>query len=127
MSGAYSISSAYTKSPLGLTGYLHSSLPVNKNSDVKRHLSSYQEAPSCNFPGGPEISTPHFHYRGMGSIPGWGAKILQAAWHGGGVGRSPFPTDLKENFSWSIVESSQPLISLSSLADSFHDKKALSA
>ena len=31
------------------------------------------------FPGSPEVKTPHFHYCGLGLTPGWGAKILQAA------------------------------------------------
>ena len=35
---------------------------------------------SMEFLAGPMVRTPHFHYGSMGSIPGWGAKILQAAW-----------------------------------------------
>ena len=27
------------------------------------------------------VRTQCFRYRGTGLIPGWGAKILQAAWH----------------------------------------------
>ena len=27
-----------------------------------------------DFPGGPEVKTPYFHFRDMGSIPGWGTK-----------------------------------------------------
>ena len=34
------------------------------------------------FPNGPVIRTLPFHYRSMGSIPGWGTKISQAKWHG---------------------------------------------
>ena len=34
------------------------------------------------FPGGPVVRTPRFHFRGMGSIPGWGTKIPQAAQYG---------------------------------------------
>ena len=38
----------------------------------------------CNgeFPGGLEVSILSFHCCGLCSIPGWGTKILQAAWHG---------------------------------------------
>ena len=33
------------------------------------------------FPGGPVVRTLRFHWRRPpGSIPGWGTKILQAAW-----------------------------------------------
>ena len=35
-----------------------------------------------DFPGGPVVRTLCFHCRGMGSIPGWGIKILQAMWCG---------------------------------------------
>ena len=27
------------------------------------------------------VKTPDFHGRGVGSIPGWGTKILHAVWH----------------------------------------------
>ena len=30
------------------------------------------------FPGSRVIRTQHFHFQGMGLIPGWGTKILQA-------------------------------------------------
>ena len=30
------------------------------------------------FPGGPVVRTPCFHYRGTGLTPGWGTKIPQA-------------------------------------------------
>ena len=33
------------------------------------------------FPSGPVAKTWHFHCGGLGSIPGWGTKILQAVWH----------------------------------------------
>ena len=33
------------------------------------------------FPGGPVVRTLHFHCQGLGSIPGWGTKILQALKH----------------------------------------------
>ena len=35
---------------------------------------------SQEFPGGPVVRTQHFHCPGLGSIPGWGTKIPQAAW-----------------------------------------------
>ena len=31
-----------------------------------------------DFPGGPVVSTTHYHCRGKGSIPGLGTKILHA-------------------------------------------------
>ena len=34
------------------------------------------------FPGGPVVRTPRSHCRGLGSIPGQGTKIPQAAWCG---------------------------------------------
>ena len=34
-----------------------------------------------DFPGSPVIKTPCFYFRGTGSIPGWGTKILHATWH----------------------------------------------
>ena len=34
-----------------------------------------------DFPHGPVVKTPCFHCRGMGSIPGWGTKILNAMRH----------------------------------------------
>ena len=34
------------------------------------------------FPGSPVVRTRCFHCRGLGSIPGWGTKIPQAAQHG---------------------------------------------
>ena len=37
---------------------------------------------SCDFCGGPVVRTLCFHCRGMGSIPGWGTKILHVMWHG---------------------------------------------
>ena len=33
------------------------------------------------FPGGPVVRTQCFHCGGLGSIPGWGTKILQAVQH----------------------------------------------
>ena len=30
-------------------------------------------------PGGPVVRTRRFHFRGPGSVPGWGTKIPQAA------------------------------------------------
>ena len=33
---------------------------------------------SREFPGGPVVRTRCFHFWGLGSIPGWGTKILQA-------------------------------------------------
>ena len=39
----------------------------------------YQEG---GLPGGPVVKTLHFHFRGTGSIPGWGTKILHAPWRG---------------------------------------------
>ena len=35
-----------------------------------------------DFPGGPVVKTPHFHCRGMGSIPGWGTNIPHIKKHG---------------------------------------------
>ena len=32
------------------------------------------------FPGEPMVKTQHSHCWGLGSISGWGTKILQAAW-----------------------------------------------
>ena len=34
------------------------------------------------FPGGPVVRIQRFHCRGLGSIPGQGTKIPQAAQHG---------------------------------------------
>ena len=34
---------------------------------------------SREFPGGPVVSTQHFHCKGMSSISGWGTEILHAA------------------------------------------------
>ena len=34
-----------------------------------------------DFPGSPVVKTPCFHFKGTGSIPGWGTKILHATWH----------------------------------------------
>lgn len=35
------------------------------------------------FPGSPAVGTPHFHcWKGAGSIPGLGTKILHAPWQG---------------------------------------------
>ena len=34
---------------------------------------------SGEFPGGPVVRTQHFHYRGLGSIPGRGIKLRGAA------------------------------------------------
>ena len=39
--------------------------------------SAYQE-----FPGGQVVRTQRFHRHGLGSVPGWGTKILQAVWRG---------------------------------------------
>ena len=32
------------------------------------------------FPGSPVVKAQYFHCQGLGSIPGWGSKILQAVW-----------------------------------------------
>ena len=37
---------------------------------------------SGDFPGGPMVRTPHFYFRGTGSITGQGTKILHVAWYG---------------------------------------------
>jgi len=34
-----------------------------------------------DFPGSPVVKTPCFYFKGTGSIPGWGTKILHATWH----------------------------------------------
>ena len=34
------------------------------------------------FPGGPVVRTCRFHFWDLGSIPGWGTKILQAVRRG---------------------------------------------
>ena len=34
------------------------------------------------FPGGLVVRIPSFHCCGLGSVSGWGAEILHAAWHG---------------------------------------------
>ena len=34
-----------------------------------------------DFLGGPVVKSPCFHYGNMGSIPGWGTKILCVTWH----------------------------------------------
>ena len=36
---------------------------------------------SWDFPGRPVIKIPHFHCRGVGSIPGLGPKISHTTWH----------------------------------------------
>lgn len=36
---------------------------------------------SREFPGRPGVSTCCFGCHGLGSVPAWGSKILQAAWH----------------------------------------------
>ena len=33
-----------------------------------------------DFPGGPTVETPSSNTEGVGSIPGWGAKLLLASW-----------------------------------------------
>ena len=47
----------------------------------KVQTSRYKISPR-DFPGDPVIKTQHFQCRGTGSNPGWGTKILQAAWNG---------------------------------------------
>ena len=37
---------------------------------------------SWEFPDSPVVRTRRFHRWGLGWIPGWGTKILQASWHG---------------------------------------------
>ena len=58
----------------------------------------------CNreFPGGPEVSIWGFHCCGLGPIPGWGTKILQAAWHGQ---KTPFKKVAVEHF---LLSSDKP-------------------
>jgi len=34
------------------------------------------------FPGGQVVRTWHFQCWGLGSVPGWGAKITKDAWYG---------------------------------------------
>ena len=34
------------------------------------------------FPGGPVVKIWSYHYKGLGSVPGWGTKISQAAQQG---------------------------------------------
>ena len=34
-----------------------------------------------DFPGDPAVKTLCFYFKRVGSIPGWGTKILHAAWH----------------------------------------------
>ena len=34
-----------------------------------------------DFPGGPVVRTRRFYCQGLGSIPGWGTKTLQATRH----------------------------------------------
>ena len=45
------------------------------------HLLSFNSGFLWEFPGSPVVRTRRFHCLSLGSIPGWGAKILQAAQH----------------------------------------------
>ena len=48
----------------------------------ERLLSLVKKYPCGEFPGGSVVRTWYFHCHGLGSIPGWGTKILQAMQHG---------------------------------------------
>ena len=42
-------------------------------------LYTLKRVNSREFPGGPVVSTQHFHCKGMGSISGWGTEIPHAS------------------------------------------------
>ena len=59
-------------------------IPEKGTTGERGHKSKRSEG--GDVPGGPVVKTLHFHCRGgalpgMGLIPGWGTKILHAAWH----------------------------------------------
>ena len=58
-------------SPLGATSPQEEAWPV--------HLP-HSKVQSRGFPGGPVVNTLPSNARGMGSIPGWGAKIPHVLW-----------------------------------------------
>ena len=48
-------------------------------SDVSQGCPHLKNLLNGEFPGSPVVRTRHFHCCGLGSIPGWGTKILQAS------------------------------------------------
>ena len=54
------------------------SLPLALPGKPRQHSKSLQNIMEGTFPGGPVVKTLPFNAQGVGSIPGWEAKILQA-------------------------------------------------
>ena len=48
----------------------------------KHHLEKKKKRWGVEFPGGPVVRAPHFHFKGHGSILSWGTKIPRATQHG---------------------------------------------
>ena len=62
------------------------------------------------FPGDPVVKIPHFHWKGLGSTPGQGTKILQASGHGQ-KDQNNFPLEIATHSSilaWRIPWTKEP-------------------
>ena len=68
----------------------------------KTLFSQYQEF--LNFPGSPVVRTLHFYSKGLGSIPGWGTKILHDALCGKNKTTTKKESLLGQTYSYSIIK-----------------------
>ena len=51
-----------------------------KRESQRKAVSQFKDVSCWEFPGSPVVRTPSFHFCGLGSMPGWVIKILQASW-----------------------------------------------